>query len=61
MPNRQVVHKETISIYVWEESMTHINTFCGQNEEIFYITPGGIYTTHYAWKRNSYSKEVTDE
>ena len=24
----------------------HINTLCGQNVELFYVKPGGIYSNH---------------
>jgi hypothetical protein len=47
--------------YVREEFTTHINTLFGQNEEIFNVTTGGIYTNHQALKGNRNSKEVTDE
>jgi hypothetical protein len=48
-PNRLMVFGETVAVYC-ENHTEHINTFCRQNAEIWYIKAGGTYSNCWALK-----------
>jgi hypothetical protein len=42
-----MLFRETVAVYC-ENHTEHINTFCGQKAEFWYVKAGGIYSNHWA-------------